>query len=94
VEAEKMDISLIVDKTQTIKNIRELSKIRNRNIDDKILIFEGIFYFFIYFLFIFIIGTILKDEDTISSAEIEDKNTIFVVPNSKERDIHIFVIGV
>jgi hypothetical protein len=51
------------------------------------------FYFFLFFyFFIFVIGIVLKDEDTISSAGIEDENVIFVVP--KERDIDIFVIGV
>jgi hypothetical protein len=87
VEAKRQDISFIVSKTQTIKNIRELSKIRNRNIDDKVLMFGGFFFLFVYF----IIGRILKDEDTVS---IVDGNVIFVVSNTNERDIHIFVIGV
>jgi hypothetical protein len=51
-EIKKTSISLTVGKTQTIKNVREISKIRNRNIDDKILIFEGIIILFYIYLFI------------------------------------------
>jgi hypothetical protein len=92
VEFEKSSISLIVSKTQTIKDIRELLKNKNKNIDNKILIFGSTFILLFYFFFI--IGTVLKDEDTISNVGIEDGNVIFIVPNSKEEDIHIFVIGV
>jgi hypothetical protein len=48
---DKTEISLVVDKTQKIKNIRELSKISNKNIDNENLIFGG--FFFIFFIFFF-----------------------------------------
>jgi hypothetical protein len=57
-------------------------------------LFVYLFTYLLTYLFIFVTGTVLKDEDTISNAGIGNGDIIFAVLNTKERDINITVNGV